>query len=105
MSKVMSASCRTWASSGPFDFVLDIGCFHGLPAHSEAYVQEVARVTRSGAVFLIWAIASTRRPFLPGVPIMQDKEIPDRFGQDFTLERVQNGEGRWNANWYTLRRR
>ena len=91
---------------GPFDFVLDIGCFHGLPVHSrQAYVQEVARVTRSGAIFMIWAIASDRWPFLPGVPIMQDKEIPDRFGQDFTLEHVQNGEGRWMANWYTLRRR
>ncbi len=91
---------------GPFDFVLDIGCFHGLPIHSrQAYVQEVARVTRSGGLFVIWAIASDRWPFLPGVPIMQDKEIPERFGRDFTLERVENGEGRWMANWYTLRRR
>jgi hypothetical protein len=54
---------------------------------------------------MIWAIASDRWPFLPGAPSMQDKEIPDRFGQDFTLEHVQNGEGRWMANWYTLRRR
>jgi SAM-dependent methyltransferase len=91
---------------GPFDFVLDIGCFHGLPVHSrQAYVQEVVRVTRPGGLFMIWAIASDRWPFLPGVPNMQDKEIAERFGQDFTLERVQKGEGRWMANWYTLRRR
>jgi hypothetical protein len=70
-----------------------------------AYVQEVARVTRPGAIFMIWAIARERWPILPGVPAMQDKEIAGRFGQDFTLERVENGEGRWNANWYTLRRR
>lgn len=91
---------------GPFDFVLDIGCFHGLPAYSrQAYVQEVARVTRPGGLFMIWAIESSRWPFLPGVPAMQDKEIPDRFGQDFVLERVQDGERRGMANWYTLRRR
>lgn len=91
---------------GPFDFVLDIGCFHGLPAYSrQAYVQEVARVTRPGGLFMIWAIESSRWPFLPGVPAMQGKEIAERFGQDFTVERVQNGEGRWMANWYTLRRR
>ena len=91
---------------GPFDFVLGIGCFHGLPARSrQAYVQEVARVTRPGGLFMIWAIASDRWPFLPGAPSTQDKEIAERFGQDFTLERVQKGEGRWMANWYTLRRR
>jgi hypothetical protein len=54
---------------------------------------------------MIWAIASDRRPFLPGVPTMHEKEIAERFGQDFTLERVQKGEGRWKANWYTLHRR
>jgi SAM-dependent methyltransferase len=80
---------------GPFDFVLDIGCFHGLPAHSrQTYVQEVGRVTRPGALFMIWAIASDRKPFLPGVPAMQNKEIAERFGQDFTLEHVQQGKGR-----------
>ena len=41
---------------------------------------------------MIWAIASSRRPFLPGVPSTQDKEIAERFGQDFMLERVQQGE-------------
>jgi len=54
---------------------------------------------------MIWAIARDRWPFLPGVPAMQDKEIAERFGQDFTLEHVQQGKGRWIANWYTLRRR
>ena len=54
---------------------------------------------------MMWAIASERWPFLPGVPAMQDKEITERFGQDFSLKRVQQGKGRWEANWYTLRRR
>lgn len=54
---------------------------------------------------MIWAIEGSRRSLLPGVPAMQDKEIAERFGQDFTLEHVQQGKGRWMANWYTLRRR
>lgn len=54
---------------------------------------------------MMWTIASERWPFLPGVPTMQDKEITERFGQDFSLKRVQQGKGRWEANWYTLRRR
>ncbi len=97
---------------GPFDFVLDIGCFHGLPAtRRQAYVQEVARVCRSGALFMLWAIAGDagdRQPAVPGAPVMHEQEIADRFGQDFTLERVEHGKfgrGRWMANWYTLRRR
>jgi SAM-dependent methyltransferase len=66
---------------GPFDFVLDIGCYHGLPAHArQDYAREVGRVTRPGALFMIWAIASYRWPFLPGAPAMQDKEIAGRFG-------------------------
>ncbi len=91
---------------GPFDFVLDIGCFHGLSARQrQAYVQEVARITRSGAIFMIWAIGRSRQPCLPDIPTMREKEISERFGQDFELERVERGEGRWKANWYTLRRR
>jgi len=92
--------------TGPFDFVLDMGCYHGLSAtRRRAYVQEVARVTRSGALFMVWAVASARRPIFPGAPHMQDEEIPERFGQDFRLEPGPQGNGRQMANWYMLRRR
>ncbi len=91
---------------GPFDLVLDIACFHGLPDDQrQAYAQEVARVTRSGALFMMWAIAADGRSRPPGVPVMREEEISERFGQDFMLERVQTGEGRFMANMYTLRRR
>jgi hypothetical protein len=61
-------------------------------------------VTQSGALFLIWAVANARQPLIPGVPMMYDKEIPDRFGQDFRLEYAPEGKGGFLANWYTLRR-
>jgi SAM-dependent methyltransferase len=41
---------------GPFDLVLDIGCYDGLPAdRRDAYAQEVGRVARPGARFLVFA--------------------------------------------------
>jgi SAM-dependent methyltransferase len=90
---------------GPFDLVLDIGCFHGLPAEARsAYVQEVAAVTRSGALLLMWEIAERMTSF-PGAPTMEANEIEKRFGHAFMVERIEPGEGRWKANWTTLRRR
>ena len=91
---------------GPFDLVLDLGCYHSLPASRRpAYVQEVARVTHSGALLLIWAVAATRQPVLPGMPMMHDQEIPDRFRLDFQMEDAPGGKERPWANWYRLRRR
>lgn len=91
---------------GPFDFVLDMGCFHGLAdAQRTAYIEEVARVARPGALFLLWAIAEAGPSAIPGAPTMRETEVADRFGRDFIRERVESGDRRWKANWYTLRRR
>jgi SAM-dependent methyltransferase len=91
--------------SGPFDFVLDIGCFHGLPADTRsAYAREVASVTRPRALFLIWAIAA-RASRVPGEPAMGPHEAADRLGGAFAVERVESGAGRWAANWHILRRK
>ena len=50
---------------GPFDLILDIGCFHGLPARRrDAYVRQVARVARPGARMMIFAFGP--RPRWPG---------------------------------------
>jgi SAM-dependent methyltransferase len=90
---------------GPFDFVLDIGCYHGLEENRrQAYAREVATVTRPGAIYMIWAIAE-RMTSIPGAPTMQAHEIADRFGQDFALETVESAAGRWKASWYTLHRK
>ena len=38
---------------GPFDLMLDLGCFHSIPdAGRDAYVREAARVARAGATLL-----------------------------------------------------
>jgi SAM-dependent methyltransferase len=91
---------------GPFDLVLDVLCFHSLPADQrQAYAQEVGRLTEPGALFMIWAITADRQKPLPGVPGLRKEEVVDRFGQDFTLERVQSVDGPRKLDWYTLRRR
>ncbi|MBA2285377.1 MAG: class I SAM-dependent methyltransferase [Ktedonobacteraceae bacterium] len=91
---------------GPFDLVLDLGCYHSLPAaRRPAYAQEVARVMRSGATFLIWTLAGTHRSFLPGTPMMQGREIAEHFARHFRLEEdPQENDGRRMPNWQTLYR-
>jgi len=42
--------------TGPFDLVLDIGCFHSLPAESKAaYVQNMERLLAPNGTFLMYA--------------------------------------------------
>jgi cyclopropane fatty-acyl-phospholipid synthase-like methyltransferase len=43
---------------GPFDLVVDIGCFHGIATRQRAaYARSVAAVTRSGATLMMFAFA------------------------------------------------
>jgi SAM-dependent methyltransferase len=89
---------------GPFDFVLDIGCFHSVAvARRGAYAREVARVARPGAVFMIFAWGPSIH--LPGGPRTRRREIERRFGRTFELERVELGREPPGAAWFTLRRK
>jgi cyclopropane fatty-acyl-phospholipid synthase-like methyltransferase len=95
---------------GPFDFVLDIGCFHGVPFNRrQAYVHGVVQVTRPGAIFLLWAYSSNHRFRAPGAPFMTKTEIQDRFSADFTVDILRQhdsaAEGHWEATLYALHRR
>ena len=95
---------RQLGVSGPFDLVLDYGCFHSLGADDKrAYVPEVAAVMKSGAPLMMWE----------GIR-MNDTEIPDLFGTDFVVERVEakpfviqrmKRHVTINGKWYRLRRR
>jgi SAM-dependent methyltransferase len=89
--------------AGPFDFVLDIGCFHGLPRRARiAYANEVARVTRSGVPFMLfaWGRRGLSGPFI-GV---SRNELARRFGADFELLRVVPGTEPKGAAWYYFQR-
>ena len=76
---------------GPFDLILDIGCFHGLPVRRrEAYVRQVARVARRGARMMIFALRAA-----PAVARLcqrtREPEIRRRFGEVFEIELVVPG--------------
>ena len=44
----------------PFDISFDVGCFHCLPEEEhKKYISEVARLLKSGAIHLLWALDST----------------------------------------------
>ncbi|MGO9697221.1 MAG: class I SAM-dependent methyltransferase [Mycobacterium sp.] len=90
--------------TGPFDLVIDNGCYHSLSAQGRAaYVPEVAAVMKPGAPLMMWE----------GI-MVADNEIPDRFRQAFDIERIEPKSftihrfGRTftknKANWYWLRR-
>ena len=91
---------------GPFDLVLDNGCFHALPLESRgAYVQEVVSVTQPGTLMMMWEV-SERMPGLPRKLKVPPSEITDRLGKDFLVERVEEKDfvvermkRRWKVTW------
>lgn len=72
---------------GPFDLIMDIGCYHAVPSgRRDAYAAEVAAVAQHGAAFYLAGIsdppASWRLLRAQGVSAA---ELRDRFGGDFEL--------------------
>ena len=95
---------RDLGVDGPFDLVIDIGCFHSVAvSRRDAYVREVTRVSRPGATLLMFAFGPWLR--WPGSRRTREPEIRRRFGRAFELERVELGREPPGAAWYTLRRR
>ncbi len=90
----------------PFDFVLDIGCFHSVAAERrQAYAAEMARLARPGALFMLYAF-SPRRLLLRDVGITVE-EVKKTFAKDFALERIEEGNdrGEITSAWYWLKRK
>jgi cyclopropane fatty-acyl-phospholipid synthase-like methyltransferase len=83
---------------GPFDLVIDIGCFHGISAdRRDAYAAEVAAVTRQGADFYLAGVAHPPTTWrLLGARGMTEQEVRRRFGDHFDLrdETAAGGTGR-----------
>jgi len=87
---------------GPFDLVLDIGCFHSIaPARRDAYASGVAGRTAPGATLFVFGFA--RRPGL--VPVgLTAREMRDRFAPWFEPVGRIAGTQPPGAAWYRLRR-
>jgi cyclopropane fatty-acyl-phospholipid synthase-like methyltransferase len=73
---------------GPFDFALDIGCFHSLaPAARASYARRLSELLRPGAAFLLFSFLF--HP--PGRVWPTQPEIVAVFGRTFVLRRLEEG--------------
>jgi SAM-dependent methyltransferase len=87
--------------TGPFDLLLDIGCFHSLPdSRRDAYVSQAAKVARPGATLLLFAFGEPG----PGTPSAPESEIRQRFGNDFKVVEVLAGALMRKQTWYRMQR-
>jgi len=87
---------------GPFDLLLDLGCFHSLPEERrDAYVAEAGRVARPGATLLLFAFGEKG----PGTPVAPEAEIRERFKGPFEVVEVRPGAPFRKQTWYRLRRK
>ena len=84
---------------GPFDLLLDLGCFHSIPDdRRQAYVTEAARVARPGATLVLFAFGEKGT----GTPVATESEIRQRFGHDFDIVEVRAGAPFRRQTWYRM---
>jgi SAM-dependent methyltransferase len=93
---------RDLGVSGPFDLMLDLGCFHAIPdARRSAYVREVTHVAAPGATLLMFAFGEKGR----GTPIATEAEIRERFSAAFDVVEVRAGSPFRKQTWYRMIRK
>jgi SAM-dependent methyltransferase len=93
---------RDLGVSGPFNLMLDIGCFHSIPnARRDAYVDEVAHVAAPGAMFLLFAFGEQG----PGTTAAPEAEVRRRFSDAFDVVEVRAGNPLRKQTWYRLIRK
>ena len=93
---------RELGVEGPFNLLLDLGCFHSIAEdRRDAYVTEAARVAAPGATLLMFAFADSGS-YAARAP---RAEIEARFSAAFSIEEVRPGHPRWGQTWYFMRRR
>jgi SAM-dependent methyltransferase len=88
--------------AGPFDLLLDLGCFHSIPDdRRDAYSGEAARIARPGATLLMFAFGEKGR----GTPVAPESEIRQRFSGDFDMAEVRAGAPFRRQTWYRMVRK
>lgn len=93
---------------GPFDFALDVGCFHSLKENDQqAYAHSLARVLKPSGQFLLWTFRRDPRRPSPrfGPRGITPEEIQATLGTFFTLEETRTGEGWRPTTLYLMRRK
>ncbi|MBI5649688.1 MAG: class I SAM-dependent methyltransferase [Chloroflexi bacterium] len=99
--------------SDTFDFVLDIGCLHGVdPARRAQSVAHIARLTRPGGVFMLYTFsprASNERGHLiqiRNVGITPD-DVIEMCAPHFALTHIEHGmsRGQRASAWFWFKRK
>lgn len=73
--------------TGPFNLVIDIGCYHTIPARlRDGYAAEVTAIARPGTDFDLGGISHPAAPWrLLGARGISASELRRRFGSGFEL--------------------
>ena len=92
----------------PYDFALDVGCAHGLIKYEfKAYHQELLRLLKPGAVFLLFAHLNKETE---GKNWINENDLLLIFSQGFHLEKVEYGQTQvkdqdpWRSAWFWFRK-
>jgi cyclopropane fatty-acyl-phospholipid synthase-like methyltransferase len=82
---------------GPFDFALDIGCYHSLaPAGRAGYAARLPELVAAQGVFILFSFLGD--PAEPHWP--EQGEITRAFETAFRLERLDTGTTSWRPSAY-----
>jgi SAM-dependent methyltransferase len=93
---------RDLGVSGPFDLMLDLGCFHSIPeARRSTYAREVTNVSAPGATLLMFAFGEQG----PATPMASEAEIRQRFSDAFEVVEVRPGSPIRKQTWYRMIRK
>ncbi len=109
MSFVQSdVSCLPILGAGAA-YMLDIGCFHSLPAHlRDAYVQGIVQNLRPGGYYQLYAFDCLAD--LTDDPVrrqrgLRETEVADRFAPALEVVEIERAKpDRYPCRWYLLRK-
>jgi cyclopropane fatty-acyl-phospholipid synthase-like methyltransferase len=95
----------------PYDFALDIGCAHGLTLEElQAYHQELLRLLKPGAIFLLFAHLNEEDDEREEKNWMDETALRTIFSQGFHLEKAEYGQTQvndqnpWRSAWFWFRK-
>jgi SAM-dependent methyltransferase len=88
---------------GPFDLILDLGCFHSLDKTGRpAYLQNIRRLLSQSGIFLLYAFLSPNGNDGPGLDAADLQALTSQLKLETRMDGIDTGRGRASA-WFTLR--
>jgi cyclopropane fatty-acyl-phospholipid synthase-like methyltransferase len=90
--------------TGPFDLILDLGCFHSLdPAGRKAYLRNIQRLLASRGVYLLYAFFAGPNSSIPGITAEDVRAITSQLKLESRQDGSDSRRGRPSA-WFILRK-